>query len=266
MSAKTQPTKADRIAPDPLDDFEAEFDAPKKVTIGNVTYHNDLEQGSEQWLQARCGLITASEMKLLITPTLKVADSEKTRVHLYELASQRISKYVEPHYVGDDMLRGMADEVDARMCYAANCAPVKDVGFITNSKWGFTLGYSPDGLVGVDGLLECKGRRQKFQVQTIVENVWKDLCASIPADYVMQCQTGMAVSERKWLDFISYSGGLPMVVIRVWPDPVITEALLTAADEAETKMRAIIADYHGALQSQARLFPTQRRIIQEMFQ
>ena len=40
-----------------------------------ITEHNDFIQGDEAWLQARCGLLTASEMKLILTPTLKTADN-----------------------------------------------------------------------------------------------------------------------------------------------------------------------------------------------
>ena len=107
-------------------------------------YHADLDQGSEAWLAARCGLLTASEMKLILTPTLKVAKNDNSRAHVYELLAQRISGHVEPSYIGDDMLRGMSEEVDARLLYEKTSAPVQTVGFITNWKWGFTLGYSPD--------------------------------------------------------------------------------------------------------------------------
>ena len=72
----------------------------------SVTYHTDLIQGSDEWLAQRCGLLTASEMKKIITPTLKVADNGETRAHLWELLAQRETQYVEPAYVSDDMLRG----------------------------------------------------------------------------------------------------------------------------------------------------------------
>jgi hypothetical protein len=159
-----------------------------------ITYHPDLIQGSDEWLAARCGILTASEMKLIITPTLKIASNEKERSHLYELMAQRITKYVEPHYVSDDMLRGQDDEIEARMLYSKHYSPVEEMGFITNDRWGFTIGYSPDGLVGNDGLIECKSRRQKFQVETIVES-------APPVDFMLQVHTGLLVSERDWLDF-----------------------------------------------------------------
>lgn len=227
-----------------------------------IAYHPDVLQGTEEWLALRAGLLTASEMKKILTPTLKVVDNDKTRAHVYELAAQRLSGYVEPAYISDDMLRGMTDEIDARLVYEKNCAPVTTMGFITNSRWGFTLGFSPDGLVGDDGLIECKSRLQKFQVQTIAECV---AAGTIPVDYMLQCQTGLLVSERSWLDFISYSGGLPMVVIRVYPDAVVQSAILEAAAAFEAKVASVMDAYRGAVESEARLFPTERRKVEELY-
>lgn len=230
----------------------------------NITYFPDLIQGSEEWLAARCGLLTASEMKLVLTPTLKVADNDKTRAHVYELLAQRITQYVEPVYVSDDMLRGQADEVWAKVEYMKHIAEVQEMGFIVNRKWGFAIGYSPDGLVGEDGLIECKSRRQKYQVQTVVEHVATG-GTSIPAEYVLQCQTGLLVSERKWLDFISYSGGLPMAVIRVWPDERVQTAILEAAADFEDRITEKLRAWSAALASDATLIPTERRIEEQMY-
>lgn len=219
-----------------------------------IKYHDDVIQGSDDWLALRRGLITASEMNLLLTPTLKVAANDNSRKHIYELLAQRISGYTEPHYVGADMLRGQDDEIFARALYSEKYAPVTECGFVTADKWGFTLGYSPDGLVGDDGLIECKSRRQKFQVQTIIEK-------AMPEDYLLQCQTGLLITGRKWLDFVSYSGGLPMAVIRILPDAAIHEAIITAASAAEKQIAEKLAAYKVAATG---LYPTERRIEQEM--
>ena len=227
-----------------------------------IVYHPDLIQGSDEWLAARCGLLTASETKLIITPTLKVANSDKERAHLYELVAQRITKYVEPVYISDDMLRGQEDEILARAKYSELIAPVETVGFITNDEWGFTLGYSPDGkLIGLNAGIEAKSRRAKYQVQTIVENLGKDAGTTIPADYVIQHQTGMLVSKWDWIDFISYSGGLPMAVIKVWPDHRIQNAIIEAAGEAERRMASIISTY---LQASRDLPMTERTVEEEI--
>ncbi len=227
-----------------------------------ITYHDAFDQGSEQWLQARCGLLTASEMKLIITPTLKIASNDKERAHLWELLAQRITGYVEPRYISDDMLRGQTDEVLARAAYAERFAPVHECGFVTNARHGFTLGYSPDGLVGDHGLIECKSRRQKFQVETLTVHYPAQQC---PPDFMLQCQTGLLVTERQWLDFISYSGGLPMCVIRVFPDPVVQAAILEAAAAFEAKLAKLLTDYEQMpVHLRAALIPTARRIEQEM--
>jgi len=226
-----------------------------------ITYHHDLIQGSDEWIAARCGLISAGSMNLLLTPTLKVASNEKERSHLYELAAQRITRYVEPQYFNDDMLRGQIDEVEARIIYSEKFAPVTEVGMITNNRWGFTIGYSPDGVVGDSGLIECKSRRQKFQIETLVKAVPDQV---VPADYILQVQTGLLVSEREWLDFISYSGGWPMCVIRCYPDPEMQEAIINAVSAAEKKIAAIIERYNDVLRSDFRLVPTERKVTQEM--
>ena len=224
-----------------------------------VRYFEDLEQGSDEWLAQRCGLLTASEMKLIITPsTLKPADNDKTRVHLYELLAQRITGYVDPHYVNDDMLRGHQEEIDAKAAYAKHIAPIRDVGFITNDKWGFTLGYSPDGLVGEDGGIEVKSRLQKYQVSTIVAE-------RMPDDFLMQVQAGMLVAERSWIDFISYSGGLPMIPIRIEADPKIQDAILAAATKFEAALQEKLDRYREVLRTNRRLIPTTRRVEMEIY-
>jgi hypothetical protein len=145
-------------------------------------------------------LLTASEFDRIITPTLKIADNVKSRAHLWEMAAQRISRYVEPQYISDAMLRGQEDEIKARDAYSKHYAPVEQCGFVTNNKWGFTLGCSPDGLVGDDGMIEVKSRCQKFQVETIVEG-------KMPDDFLLQVQGELLVTQREWCDFISYSAG-----------------------------------------------------------
>lgn len=223
-----------------------------------ITYHPDLIQGSEEWLEARRGVLTASEMKLVLTPTLKIANNDKTRAHAYELAFQRITGFVEPQYVSDAMLRGKEDEIYAREAYREHFAEVTETGFVTNDGFGFTIGYSPDGIVGDDGLIECKSRCGKYQVQTIAEN-------AVPEEYVLQLQTGLLVTGRKWIDFISYCGGLPMFVKRVEPDPEMQEAIIAAATAFEARVAEVEQAYRSTLTNMPKVIATERRIEQEMF-
>ncbi len=228
----------------------------------SLVVHKELVQGSDEWHAARCGLLTASEMHLIVTPTLKAASNEKERGHLYELLAQRITKHVEPRYVSDDMLRGQEDEVDALEMYAKTYAKVERVGFVTNDKWGFTLGFSPDAFVGNDGLVECKSRNQKLQIRTLVEYA---VAGVIDPDFMIQCQTGLLVSEREWLDLVSYCGGLPMATVRVFPDAKIQMAIVDAATAFETRIEAAKERFDSLMASKARLIPTERKVYQEIF-
>ena len=228
----------------------------------SITIHKDLIQGSDDWAAARCGLLTASEMHLIVTPTLKAASNEKERTHLYELLAQRITKYVEPSYISDGMLRGQEDEIEALDIYEKHYAPVEKVGFITNDKWGFVIGYSPDGVIGDDGQVECKSRNQKYQLRTLIDYVPEN---KIDPDFVIQVQTGLLVTEREWCDLVSYCGGLPMATVRVCPDEKIQAAIISAATAFHERLEAAHTAFNGMHNSRARLIKTERKIRLEMF-
>lgn len=205
-----------------------------------LTIYPELEQGSPEWHEARCGLISASELSLILTPTLKISDNENTRKHVYELAAQRLTGYVEPSYIGDNMLRGWADEIRARDMYSERIAPVVEVGGMVRDFGTFKLWCSPDGLVGDDGGLEVKSRVQKYQIQTIAAN-------EVPKEHILQVQAGLLVSGRSWWDYVSYSGGLPMWIIRVEPDPVVQAAIVSACEAFEAKVQDVMAQYQESL-------------------
>lgn len=229
-----------------------------------VTYHMDVLQGSDEWEALRRGRLTASEMYKIVTPaTLKAAANDKARAHLWELLAQRITKYVEPHFYGDEMARGHDDEIEVRKLYGKHISPVEECGFITNDSFGFTLGYSPDGLIeNRTAGIEAKSRRQRFQIQTIVEH---HLLGAVPTDYLIQCHTGMIVAELSRMDLVSYSGGLPMIPMKVWPDDKIHAAIIEISGEFERQLAEKLAAYHDALEANPTLIPTERRIEHEMY-
>lgn len=220
--------------------------------------YDKVEQGSDEWLELRRGILCASEVRHIMTPTLKVAKNDKVRTHTFELLAQRITGYVEPTYVSDDMLRGREDEIEARHEYSLHHAPVDEVGFITEDRWGFVIGYSPDGLVSDDGLIECKSRQPRHHVRTVVED-------EVPEEHVLQLQTGLLVTGRKWIDYISRSAGLPLYVKRVYPDAEIQDAIIKAASEFYDNLNALETRYKQNVAAMKVLIPTERRIEQEMY-
>jgi len=81
----------------------------------------------------------------------------------------------------------------------------------------------------------------------------------VPAEYVMQCQAGLFVSGRKWLDFISFSGGMPLYVKRVYPDLRIHEAIVEAVRAFETAATEMADNYYRAVEG----MPATERIHEE---
>lgn len=208
-----------------------------------ITIHRDIEQGTPEWLTLRSGLLTASEVKLIISPkTLKPANNDKTRAHACELAAQRINgpRLDAAPFQSFDMIRGHEEEELARDLYIEHFANVEQVGFITNDDHGVMLGYSPDGLVCTDGAIECKSRVAKHQIQTAHD--WLT-AGEIPEEYALQVHAAMIVSGRQWVDLISYSNGMEMIVMRVERDDAVCEAIVSAALAFENQVQAVMGSY-----------------------
>jgi hypothetical protein len=185
-----------------------------------------LEQGSEQWHDLRRGLVTASTIGNLLTATGRPANNDTSRRFTLGLVAERITGYTEPTFVNDDILRGQMDEPVARDLYAQHIlmGEVTEIGFMVRDFEGFSLGFSPDGLVGQEGFIEIKSRRQKKHLQTILED-------RVPAENVAQIQAGLLVSGRDWCDYVSYCAGMPLYVKQVLPDSDWHDSIV-AADSA----------------------------------
>jgi hypothetical protein len=216
----------------------------------------DVIQGSDEWLEQRRGIVTASVVGQLVTPkTLKIAANDKSRSIVTQLVAERITGYTDPTYIGDDMLRGIEDEPRARDLYAEVYErPVREVGFLLRTEETWQLGYSPDGLVGDDGLIEVKAPRAKGHLRTILDD-------EVPAEHMAQCQAALLVSGREWLDFISFSGGMPMWHKRVYPDPLWHTAIIDAVEQFEAIAAEMTADYLAKTEG---LPATERIIFQEL--
>jgi hypothetical protein len=205
-----------------------------------VTIHDELEQGTPEWLEARCGLLTASVIGKLITPsTLKPADNDTSRTVTMTLAAERVTRHVEYVHPTYDMQRGTDDEPFARAVYAEHYAPVQEVGFIVREEADYKLGFSPDGLVGDDGLIEIKSRKPNVQMRTFLDD-------RVPGYNVAQVQAGLFVTERKWLDYVSFSAGMPLYVKRVYPDDRWFAAIEATARKFEVDVEVIASRYAAA--------------------
>lgn len=192
----------------------------------------DVKQGGSEWGALRLGIVTASEMKLLVTPNGKVRTGEGVESYLYRKVCERVLGF-SPESGSWAMEQGTILEAEARPWYAfSRDVDVATPGFCTTDDG--LLGASPDGLVGKDGGLEIKSFQPCHSLEVLMKN-------EVPDGNIVQIQTCLIVSGRKWWDFVSYSRQFPNVVIRCTPDEKIQKAIRDAHASFLTKFDAAVA-------------------------
>ena len=206
-----------------------------------LTIFDRMEQSSPEWLEARAGIVTASTIGQLITAkTIKPAMNDRSRGLCQTLIAERITCHVEPVFPNRAMTRGTLLEPEARRIYAEQTGrDVDEVGFARLDTDTYTLGSSPDGLVGETGGIEIKSPSAKVHVSTVLSGV-------IPDYNRAQVQTFLHVTGREWCDFISYLPGEPLCVIRDFPDPRWQTAIQSAAEQFEETARSAVTRYETA--------------------
>ena len=206
-----------------------------------LTIYDQLEQGSTEWLQARAGILTASTIGQIITAkTIKPAMNDRSRGLFQTLIAERITGRVEPVSPNRMMVRGTLLEPEARRIYAEQTGQdVTEIGFARLDTDTYTLGSSPDGLVGETGGIEIKSPSAKVHVATV-------LSGAIPDYNRAQVQAFLHVTGREWCDFISYLPGEPLFIIRDFPDERWQAAIVSAAEQFEETARNAIARYETA--------------------
>ena len=203
------------------------------LTIYNA---EDIPQGSDGWLEARRGIVTASTVGKLLTSTGKVANNDTSRALVNTLVAERLTGHVEYVHPTPAMMRGTLDEPFARDAYAQHYGPVEEVGFYRLETDAYVAGYSPDGVTETGGLLEIKSRSPHIHMRTILED-------RVPAANMGQLQMGMFVSGKPWIDYLSWSGGMAIWVKRIEPDPAWFASIEQSLTDFERTADAIADQY-----------------------
>lgn len=225
-------------------------------------------QGSDEWHQARAGLVTASMFSEVVNeiggldekqqayvdavksgmslkdaaaaagyksaPTsslvAKALKGEKTtdysdsaKRYASDLAIERISgkMYGIPPKAWI-LNRGHEMEAHARRIYEGKSgAFVTEAGICVDEN---KFGYSTDGLVDDDGLIEIKCPIDSIKIETMMRT-------GDVSEYIHQMQGGMWLTGRKWCDFIMYvpdleSVGNDLYVKRIMRDDAFIDSMV----------------------------------------
>ena len=160
-----------------------------------------MNQGSDEWFEARMGKVTASRVADILAKT-KSGYSASRDNYLAQLVCERLTNEKTESFINSAMQRGTDIEPLARLSYEVNQnVLVDEVGFVPHPSI-IMAGASPDGLVGDDGLLEIKCPNTATHIETL-------LSQTVPGRYNTQMQFQMACTGREWCDFVSFDNRLP---------------------------------------------------------
>ena len=177
----------------------------------------DIQQGTPEWLALRLGIVTCSELdSLLVNGKGEAGFGTGAFTYMNTLIGERITGELADPFTGNRHTeRGHELEGAARTLYEdREEVKTTQVGIILNHG----IGYSPDSLVLEEGLTEIKTKLPKLQVEVI-------LGGEVPKEHVAQCQGGLWVSEREWIDFVCYWPGMPLFIKRAYRDEVMIRKL-----------------------------------------
>jgi YqaJ-like viral recombinase domain len=210
---------------------------------------HDCVQGSDEWLQLRLGIPTASEFDRIVTPAKLAPAAAATKYLHVKLAEWMYGAPLEA-FVSPWMERGQALEAEAVRYYEMerDCQ-TQAVGLVTTDDG--MIGASPDRLVGQARCQRCEVHpglmaddsdlpcgNPECHGGIIGNGILEQKCpalethvgymldpASLVAEYRLQVQGQLWVCEREWCDMQSYYPGFSSVITRVQRDEKVIAAL-----------------------------------------
>jgi hypothetical protein len=130
----------------------------------------DCKQGTPEWLAARLGKVTASEIGALVSPLGKVRTGDGPRTYLYKKLAEKILGVPGSDFTSFGMEQGVIVESEARAWFAfENNVSVREVGFCESDDGH--IGFSPDGLIGEDGGIEIKSPQPAKHIEYLLNGV-----------------------------------------------------------------------------------------------
>lgn len=199
----------------------------------------NLEQGSEDWHEARRGVITGTKAKDLFAKNKDGKYSKSRENSIASLAMQRLESAARLSSGGKATERGHEYEAEAAMIYAAERkTEVSLCGFALHEQvdiWG----CSPDRLVGKHGVLEIKVPTSVPKHVSYLQDP-----KVLLDEYEGQCRHNLFITGRDWIDIASYHpearSPLHLAICRM-ERPKSWDSYIVELSEADHEIEALIA-------------------------
>jgi hypothetical protein len=188
-------------------------------------------QGTDEWRQARCGSIGASDAPRVVRRIKSGGYSADRESLMAEKVLERLTLTPFEKFKSAAMLRGIEREPEARLLYSmVRGVEVEQVGLVEHT---FIKGShaSPDGFVlqfggtAIEGLIEIKCPEPAAHLDTL-------LTETISNDYTVQMTWQMACTKQAWCDYVSFNPDFPPHM-QLWISRIHRDAGLIAELERE---------------------------------
>ncbi len=180
-------------------------------------------QGSDEWHRLRLGIPTASCFDRIIT-TKKAEPSAQAGAYMMDLLAELVLGRPIEKVSTSWMQRGNELEAEAVSYYEFQTdSETMPVGFVTNDAG--TIGASPDRLVTKDLLLEAKCPSPGEHLAYVLGK------SGVDAEYRVQLQGQLYITEAKTVDIISYHPHMPHAIVRVERDEEFIKKLSAELDK-----------------------------------
>jgi putative phage-type endonuclease len=182
--------------------------------------HN-LEQQTPEWFEVRKGKMTSSNATCIGNA------GSGLETYVKEIVLEMYTSADKERFSTRDTERGNELEPIARDLYELETGnAVEQVGFIELDEY---TGASTDGLIGKDGVWECKAPNDKEYFELLLTD-------KIKSDYIWQVQMEMLVTGRKWADLTFYNPNFkkPMLTFRLERDEEKLEKLRLGIEKGKT--------------------------------
>jgi putative phage-type endonuclease len=209
--------------------------------IDSLTYidqpYINIEQGSDEWKQARLGHVTASNIAEVMSKGKGNAEAVGRYKYKVRLVAERLTMTAGESYANAAMQWGIEQEQFACIEYeAATNQFVDKVGFVLHPEIEW-IGVSPDRLVGHEGLIEVKCPNTTTHLDYLFEN-------KIPSEYYKQIQCQLWVTGRQWCDFVSSDPRLPkrnhLLIVRTERDEKLIAEMKTETEKFLDEVKTLI--------------------------